>query len=239
MNARRIIKVSVDIVMTILLIALMSFMLTGQRLHEWLGVMMALLFIIHHVLNLGWMKNLFKGKYTSSRIFCTVLNGLLFVDIIALLISGIVISGFVFPALSIHSGIASARRLHITTVYWGGVILLSAHLGCHWGMITGMAGKAFHVKPGDKKRTILFRLISVLVSAYGIYALYVHRVYEYLILKNIFVFWDYERPAWQVIFDYTAMLYLFAAIAYYIKTFLGCKAWQSKDFPVDYMCRKK
>lgn len=119
------------------------------------------------------------------------------------------------------------------------MILLSAHLGCHWGMITGMAGKAFHVKPGDKKRTILFRLISVLVSAYGIYALYVHRVYEYLILKNIFVFWDYERPAWQVIFDYTAMLYLFAAIAYYIKTFLGCKAWQSKDFPVDYMCRKK
>lgn len=238
MNARRIIKVFVDIVMTILLLALMSFMLTGQRLHEWLGMMLALLFIVHHVLNLGWAKNLFKGKYTSSRIFCTVLLGLLFVDIIVLVVSGIMMSGYVFPMFSIHGGIASARRLHMITAYWG-LILLSAHLGYNWVMITGMAGKVFHVKLGGKKRKILFRLISVLVSAYGIYALYVHRVYEYLVLKNIFMFWDYERPAWQVIFDYTAMMYLFAAIAYYIKIFLGCKAPQSRDFPVDYMRRKK
>ncbi|MDE6853344.1 MAG: hypothetical protein K2J67_12830 [Lachnospiraceae bacterium] len=48
----------------------------------------------------------------------------------------------------------------MTTAYWG-LILLSAHLGCHWGMITGMAEKAFHVKPGGKRTAVVYHIRNI------------------------------------------------------------------------------
>ena len=51
------VKIGIDIAMTILLIMLMSYELIGQSTHEWIGMIMFLLFIMHHVLNHRWIKN--------------------------------------------------------------------------------------------------------------------------------------------------------------------------------------
>lgn len=90
--------------MTAMLPFLMAYMITGQEVHEWLGAVMLLLFIVHHILNFNWIKNLFKGKYTTIRIFSTLINILLLFDIIGLAVSGIMMSGYVFDFLNIHTG---------------------------------------------------------------------------------------------------------------------------------------
>ena len=82
MKPKQILKISVDIAMTALFLALMAYHITGNSLHEWLGVTLFLLFIIHHILNLKWYRGLFKGKYTASRVLMATVNFLLFAAII-------------------------------------------------------------------------------------------------------------------------------------------------------------
>ena len=48
------IKRIVDVCMTVLLLCLMSYQVTGEVLHEWIGIGMTLLVIIHQILNRKW-----------------------------------------------------------------------------------------------------------------------------------------------------------------------------------------
>ena len=57
-------KIIVDMLMTLLLLFLMGYQLWGEVAHEWAGAGMLVLFLAHHILNRGWYKSLFKGRYT-------------------------------------------------------------------------------------------------------------------------------------------------------------------------------
>ena len=59
-----IIKRIVDGVLTVLLLFLMAYQVTGDVLHEWLGIGMTVTLILHHILNRKWYKAVFKGKYS-------------------------------------------------------------------------------------------------------------------------------------------------------------------------------
>ena len=68
MKQKALIKRIIDAAMLLLLPVLMAEILTGQWLHEWLGTGMVVLFILHHILNFGWMRNLFKGTYSPPGV---------------------------------------------------------------------------------------------------------------------------------------------------------------------------
>lgn len=70
MNARKnsLLKKLVDACMTVLLLLLMAYPVTGETLHEWFGVGMTVLLIVHHILNRKWYGALFKGRYNPYRI---------------------------------------------------------------------------------------------------------------------------------------------------------------------------
>ena len=65
-------KIILDLLMTVVLLALMAFQITGQELHEWFGAGMLVLFLMHNILNFKWYKNLFKGRYTMFRVLQAV-----------------------------------------------------------------------------------------------------------------------------------------------------------------------
>ncbi len=98
--------------MIVLLPLLMAEILIGQEIHEWLGTSMLVLFLAHHPLNLGWWKSFYRGKDTPSRALGTTLALLLLLDMAALGVSGIRMSGFVFDFLPISGGmlLAGFRR---------------------------------------------------------------------------------------------------------------------------------
>ena len=111
MKPRMILKIFVDLVMTVLLLLLMAYLLVGEEAHEWIGLAMFCLFIFHHVLNWKWHGNLFRGKYTFLRMMQTLLNILLLAAMIGLMASGIILSREVFDFLPISGGMGFARTL--------------------------------------------------------------------------------------------------------------------------------
>lgn len=124
------IKMGIDFLMTMLLLCLMAYQITGQELHEWFGAV--ILFIAHNILNIRWYGNLFQGKYKLLRIVQTIVNFSVLISMLCLGYSGIVMSRHVFAALSIHGPMATARSMHVAASYWG-FVLMSVHLGMHWG----------------------------------------------------------------------------------------------------------
>lgn len=140
MKPRIILKVITDIAMTVALLFLMTFELIGDKAHEWIGVVMFLLFILHHILNGHWSSHLLKGKYTVLRILQIVLVVLLLFSMIGAMFSGIILSWQVFAFITVREWRSFARNLHMISAYWG-FVLMSLHLGLHWNMMMSMAGK--------------------------------------------------------------------------------------------------
>lgn len=209
------IKRGIDILMTALLLGLMGYQITGQLFHEWLGAGMLVLFIAHNILNIRWYGSLFKGKYRLPRIIQIIVNLSVLVSMLCLGYSGIVMSRHVFAPLSIHGPMATARRMHMAASYWG-FVLMSFHLGMHWGMVTGMFGRL----PGGGKRSGMsvrvLRLAAVLIAGYGLFLFIRKDIVSYMFLKNEFVFFDFEQSILSVFLEYTAMMGFWIFAGFYI-----------------------
>lgn len=215
MKPKMILKISIDLLMTILLLFQMAYMLIGNTIHEWVGAAMFLLFILHHVLNIRWYRNLLKGKYSGVRIFQTAVNFSVLFCMLGLMASGIIMSREVFSFLPIDGGMGFARMLHMVTAYWG-FLLMSAHLGLHWGMIMGIVRKIRKQKEPSKLQAGILRILAVLISGFGVYALRKHDLISYMFMKNQFVFFDMQQPLISFLAEYIAMMGLWACLSYYL-----------------------
>ncbi len=216
---KQIIKRSIDLAMIVFLPLLMVEILIGQEIHEWLGTAMLVLFLGHHLLNLGWWKSFYKGRYTPSRALGTALDLLLLLDMAALGVSGIMMSGFVFDFLPISGGMILARQLHLFASYWG-LILMSAHLGVHMEQFFGMGRKLFHLSEKSAARAWVLRIAAAAVSGYGIYAFFAQHIGDYLFLQTHFVLFDETKAAISYFAETVAMIGLFAWAAHSINKLL-------------------
>jgi len=212
MKSKRIVRILADIGMTVVLLLLMAYSLIGERMHEWIGCSMFALFVIHHVLNIKWCRNLFRGRYTPFRIVQTLLVALMLCSMIGSMVSGIVLSRHVFADLPIEGGSAWARTVHMICAFWGFVIM-SLHLGLHWNIMMGMGKKLF--KKPSKVRTWFARSTAFAIAAYGVYAFGVRQIGEYMLLKTPFVFFDFDKPLIFFYLDYLAVMGIFVCIGHY------------------------
>ena len=205
------IKICVDIAITIALLLLMAYQLVGEEAHEWIDIAMFLLFVLHHVLNRLWSKQIFKGKYSVRRIFQTVLVLFILLCMVGSMVSGIIISRYVFVPLQISGDTETARSVHMLCAYWG-FVFMSLHLGFHWNMIIAMAGKAFPKVPAGGRSVL--RVRSVLIAGYGVIAFVQRDIWNYLILKNHFAFYDFSEPMAFFWLDYLAVMGMFVFVGY-------------------------
>ncbi len=202
-----------DIGMAFLLPLLMARHLTGEAAHEWIGAMMLVLFILHHVLNYRWFSALLKGRYDLVRILNTTVNLLLLLDILLTGVSGIMMSAHVFSFVDFSAGASIARKVHLPCAFWG-LLLMSFHIGMHWSGVMERMRTFCRGGTANTKRLIFIRVLVVLVSAYGIYAFFKRRFPDYLFLKTDFAFFNYDEPLVSYLFDMTAVMVLFAALGY-------------------------
>ena len=217
MNPKMIAKIGVDIGMTVALLFLMTYEMIGQSLHEWLGIGMFLLFVIHHILNRRWFGVLLKGKYTPFRIWQTVLVVSVFFSMLGSMVSGVIISRSVLSFLPIHGGSSFGRNLHMLSAYWG-FVLMSLHLGLHWNVMLGAMGKA--IKGTSTARIWILRIIAIAVAFYGVYAFVKRDIWDYMLLRVHFVFFDYDEPLFFFLLDYIAVMSLFIFVGHYLAVFL-------------------
>ena len=212
MTIRQRFRILIDLTMTALLLPLMAYSLVGETVHEWLGIAIYVLWLVHHALNWSWYKGLTKGRWSLSRVFQTAINFALLLMMLGLMVSGIILSREVFAFLPFSGGASFARTLHMVCAYWG-FCLMSLHIGIHWGIVL----KRFQRRQFtfSRRGTVLLRAVAILIAGYGIYAFIRREIGMYMLLKISFVFFDFEEPLILFFLDYQAVMGLWVIIGYY------------------------
>ena len=214
------IKTAADILMTAALPVLMCYSIVGETAHEIVGVAMFVLFILHHILNFGWVKSLFKGRYGLKRIVGTIVNAAVLVCMIGLMYSSLVISKHIFTFIDI-GGTSTAWNIHILCAYWG-LVLMSVHLGMHISQI------AARVRLKNKVLIWCLRIASALLSAVGIYEFVQLKLTDYLLGRVQFVFIDTSASAVLTALQYACVMVLFAEAGYLLNKALTAKKSSEK-----------
>lgn len=214
MKAKMKIKMGIDFLMTVLLFLLMSYQITGQKLHEWFGTGMLVLFLLHNILNIRWYGSLFKGKYTLLRTMQTLINISVLIAMLCLGFSGIVLSRHIFAGLPIQGPMATARTMHLAASYWG-FVLMSIHLGFHWSMVLGLFRRLCNRKKTPAAFVWLMCFIAIFIAGYGAYCFHKENILSYMFLKQEFVFFDFEQSAVSVFAGYITMMGLWVFIGFY------------------------
>ena len=198
------IKRIIDILLTLVLLPLMAFQVTGEAAHEFLGVGMTVLVIVHQVPNRKWYVSLFKGNYRGFRLLSRIVNVLLIISCTLTAASGMSMSNHAVPFLYNLINVNTARVMHLAFSFWS-FILMGLHIGLHISAITAkMSG-------GLKK---VFSIIFTLIAGYGFYLFLKSGIINYITFKTHFAFLDYEKAPALVFFENISMLICFAFIGH-------------------------
>ena len=192
------IKRIVDVCMTVLLLCLMAYQVTGEALHEWIGIGMTVLVIVHQILNRRWYAAIFKGRYNTYRIMTTAINIALLVSMAITAFCGMSMSGHAVPFLYGMTKVSFARRMHLSMSHWA-FVLMGLHLGFH---IPVMAAR---LKLPDNVKTILSAVLC-LIAGTGLFMFLKNGVQDYLFFRVPFAFLDYEKAGILVFLENIMML---------------------------------
>ena len=214
------VKRIVDAVMSVLLLVLMAYQVTGEAAHEWIGMCMTVLVIIHQILNRKWYSALFKVKYNIYRTLSTVINILLILSFALTAFSGMSMSGHAVPFLYGMAPISFARRTHLSMSHWS-FVLMGLHLGMHIpAMMSGMKrqGKAQGKEQGKEqgnsqdKSSFIPACFFTVLAGIGLWLFLRNGIPEYLFFRIPFAFLDYDKAGWLVLLENLVMLSLWAFI---------------------------
>ena len=198
------IKRIVDTAMTVLLVCLMAYQVTGETAHEWIGIGMTALVIVHQILNRKWYGALFKGKYNPYRILSTALNILLLVSFSLTAFCGMSMSGHAVPFLYGMAPVSSVRRMHLSMSHWA-FVLMGLHLGMH------LPAMAAGLKLKDRTKAILTCLFAC-IGGTGLYLFFRSGMPDYLFFRVPFAFLDYDKAGWLVMLENVLMLSFWAFV---------------------------
>lgn len=173
-------KLIIDIIMTILLILLMKIGILNIDLHELIGLVTFVLFILHKVLNYkiivqtlkNWNKLLLKNKLNF------ILDIVILLVFVFLMISSVIISNNIFKFLNISSALLWSDLHHFSSYLL--LILISIHTGFHYNTIWIFIKNKLKIKD-NKFMKYSYILISIIFIIFGVKVILNNSFYKHLL----------------------------------------------------------
>ncbi len=205
----------VDVLLGVGLLLLMSYQVTGEAGHEWTGIVMTVLMILHQILNRKWYAALFKGKYTPLRAVQTLANAALVICFVLTALCGINMSVHAVPFLSEFMRASLGRRLHLTLSHWC-FVLMGLHLGIHIPAILN------GVKSSNVRR--IGFVFSILAAGAGLWLFLKNGYPDYLFYRVPFAFIDYDKAVPLVLLEALLIAFFWVFIGAQLPKLLNRRA---------------
>lgn len=217
MNHKMLFRLVNDLVMTVLMLIAMAYYITGNMIHEVVGVVVLVLFIVHNFLNRRWYKAILKGKHNFRRILQIGLNLLFLVAMVVMIICGILISSDIFPFIQVNNDMIF-RQIHVQTAYWG-FIIMAVHIGLSWGMIINSVLRMTGITGTSRFRTIMLRILAVLIVAYGVHSSFEGEMGSKLFIYNPFG-WFNDDSTIRFLINHLSIMGIYIAGTHYALKFI-------------------
>ena len=171
----RLLKILIDTAMYAGMLYLMSYR-PGRGLfaHGTAGCAVFALFVLHHLLNIGWYTGFRRGSWNTARRLFVGTNTLLTVSMLLLAASSVMLSGEVFAVLPFLPAGQGVRTLHTVSAAWCFVFTV-LHIGLHTHapLLRLAAGLGSFVLSGLWRSLLALPGAAPYVSDAAFYALYV------------------------------------------------------------------
>jgi 4-amino-4-deoxy-L-arabinose transferase-like glycosyltransferase len=135
MSRRCIADYLIDAALLVAFIIDMNVGFTGLAVHEWLGLAIAVVVVVHLLLHADWIERISRRLTTNAptkeRLRWFVDAGL-FVSVGLVIVTGVLISEVALSVIGTHDRFW--RWLHVTAVDWA-VYLVAIHLALSWRWI--------------------------------------------------------------------------------------------------------
>jgi hypothetical protein len=220
LNQNIAIRLVIDLTMTILMLVAMAYQITGNTIHEVIGVILFLLFVVHNILNRRWYKAITKGKYNIRRVLSITVNLLFLMSMVTIIISSFPISSDLFPFIPVNNDMVW-REKHVLTSYWA-FILMAVHIGMSWITIINAVGKMGGITHTNRIRTIILRFIAVMIVVYGVQASFDREMSYKLTIYNPFG-WGTDDSALRFLIDHLAIMGIYIGGTHYVLKFVQRK----------------
>ena len=188
--------------MTVSLLFLMAYQVTGEVLHEWIGIAMTVLVIVHQILNRKWYSAVFKGKYNPYRIMTTAVSILLLLSFAMTALSGMSMSSHAVPFMYGMAPVSFARKTHLAMSHWS-FVLMGLHLGLHIPVMTA------RMKNEGKTRAAVAAFFCC-IAGVGLFLFLRNGWADYMFFRAAFAFLDYEKAGALVLLENILMLVFWA-----------------------------
>ncbi|MEH7416557.1 DUF4405 domain-containing protein [Neobacillus drentensis] len=218
MNRKMLFKLVNDVVMTVLMLIAMAYYITGNTIHELVGVVVLLLFILHNLLNGRWYKVILKGGHHLRRQLQIVINLLFLVTMAVMMISAVLISSDLFPYIPINNDMM-LRQLHAQTAYLG-FIIMAVHVGFSWNIIINSVRRMTGITGTSRFRTIGLRILAVLIVAYGVHASFKREIGAKLFIYNPFGNWFNDNSTLVFLIDHLSIMGIYICGTHYALKFI-------------------
>ena len=222
MNRNILIRLVIDLVMTVLMLVAMAYHVTGNTIHEVVGIVLFILFTVHNILNRRWYKMIIKGTYNVRRILKIMINLLFLVSMVVVMISSVPISRDIFPYFSINNDMV-VRQIHVLTAYWG-FIFMAVHIGVSWGTIINAVRKMTGITGMSRIRTIVLRVLAVLIVIYGVQTSFERDLGSKLIIYDPFGSYILDNSTMGVLMDYLSIMGIYICGTHYALKFVRSEA---------------
>lgn len=205
-------KIILDIILTLLLGVQMAYSLISEVSHEITGLCMVALLALHHALNGGFHRRMFKGRYSPYRVALTAIDGAMLAIFLMQAVSGLTLAKHV--RLFHANGTGWARQAHLLGAYWG-FALCGVHAGLH---MNGLARKWMKLEKRGVKAAAALAVLAAF--AYGVAAFVKRGLPGYMTLRQQFVFFDFGEPLARFFLDYAFILFACMALGCGLGTYL-------------------
>ncbi|GAB4580720.1 MAG: DUF4405 domain-containing protein [Anaerolineales bacterium] len=128
-------KFAIDSLLFVAFLLVFNTHLTGKTIHEWLGMAMGAVIIVHLLLSWNWIVGITKKFFSKLKAATRInylLNLLLFVDFTLVIMTGILISESAMKTLGIELPHDEGwKQVHLLTSDWA-IYLTGIHLALNW-----------------------------------------------------------------------------------------------------------
>lgn len=125
----------IDVILAIVFLLLMEPLFTGVSIHEWVGLFIGVVFIVHILLHWRWVyevtKKYFSKLANKSRVNY-ILDLLLLIGVVICVFSGMEIAKTIdFSWLGLNGNELTWKKIHTASSLLT-LIVIAIHIGLHW-----------------------------------------------------------------------------------------------------------
>lgn len=184
-------RLVLDSVAAGLLLFAFAYFWQGNPSHEWAGISMFMLLIVHNAFHRRWFASLAQEPRAKRGKFNIALTLALLAGMLALLGTSMVISETLFAGLRLDDDF-TLRRVHAGIAYWL-LIVVAIHLGLRWPLLIAVASKLFGFRESNAVRTAVLRLAAAGIALQGVFSVLALNLPARLLFQISLDWWNFEE----------------------------------------------